>query len=81
MVYVYILRSSKNGSYYIGCTNSVEKRIIQHNSDRVRSTRAGKPWILLHTEEYSTLAMARRRETQIKRWKSRAAIERLIKKS
>jgi len=77
--YVYIIKSSKNNSYYIGCTNDIEARITRHNQGAVNSTRNFRPWRLLHTEVYQTLSEARKRETQVKKWKSRAAIERLLK--
>jgi putative endonuclease len=78
MSFTYILKSEKSGKYYIGCTNSIEKRIEQHNSGKVSSTKSDRPWLLLHKEKYNTLSEARQRETQIKKWKSRSAVERLI---
>jgi hypothetical protein len=33
--YLYILRSSKSGHYYIGSTNEPERRLHQHNTDGV----------------------------------------------
>jgi len=47
---------------------------------KVKSTKVYKPWLLQYTEKYNTLSEARCREKQIKNWKSRAAIERLLKK-
>ena len=37
---VYILQSAVNGSYYIGYTHDINKRIIFHNSGKVRSTKS-----------------------------------------
>mgnify|MGYP003395422835 FL=1 len=79
--YVYIIKSSKNNSYYVGCTKDIEARIAKHNQGAVYSTRSFKPWTRLYTENYQTLSEARRREIQVKKWKSRAAIERLLKTS
>jgi predicted GIY-YIG superfamily endonuclease len=36
------------------------------------------PWKLVHTEQYATRAEAMRRERQIKSWKDRAMIQRLV---
>jgi putative endonuclease len=80
MFYAYILISSKNNSYYIGCTKDTKNRLKQHNHGDVISTKNGRPWQLIRKEEYSTLSEARGRENQIKGWKSRKAIERLLKK-
>ncbi|MDO8505196.1 MAG: GIY-YIG nuclease family protein [bacterium] len=79
MFYIYIIQSIKNGSYYIGCTNETTKRLSEHNKGRVKSTKAYGPWLLRYTEKYNTLSEARGREEQIKNWKSRTAIERLLK--
>ncbi|MDO8729172.1 MAG: GIY-YIG nuclease family protein [bacterium] len=80
MFYVYILQSNRNGSYYIGCTDDITRRLSEHNMGKVKSTKAYKPWLLQYTEKYNTLSEARKREKQIKHWKSRTAIERLLKK-
>ena len=78
--YCYILKSLKTGQYYIGSTHDCRVRLIQHNRGLSRSTKRGRPWMLIYTEKYSTLVDARRREKQIKHWKSRVAIERLLNK-
>ena len=74
---VYILKS-KNGSYYIGSTNDATERIAYHNSGKVISTKNGRPWKMIYVENFDTLSDARKREIQIKKWKSRKAIERLL---
>jgi putative endonuclease len=77
--YCYVLKSLKNNDYYIGSTKDYGKRLKQHNSWLVRSTKYGIPWKLVYYESFRTLKEARKRELQIKRWKSRKAIERLLK--
>ena len=77
MSYVYILKSAAN-KYYIGATNNVENRLKQHNLGKVKSTKSGRPWHLIHIEKYNTISESRKREVQIKGWKSRKAIERLL---
>lgn len=78
MYYVYILKSTQSGTYYIGYTNNIEKRTKEHNAGLSRYTKNKGPWILLYTEKYASLSEARHREKQIKGWKKRAAIEKLI---
>ncbi len=80
MPHVYIIRSKKSGKYYIGCSNNITARLVIHNSGRVISTKTDRPWELIHSETYPNLREARKRERQIKKWKSRAAIERLFKR-
>jgi len=79
MPHVYIIKSKKSGKYYIGCSGNVITRLLLHNQGKVISTKTDGPWELIYSEAYPNLKEARKRERQIKRWKSRAAIERLIK--
>jgi len=76
--FVYILKSDSAGKYYIGCTNNVERRIIQHNAGYSKATKAGIPWVVKRVEEFPTLAQARQREAQIKRMKSGKWIDQLL---
>ena len=78
MNYCYILKSLIDNSYYIGSTTDINKRIKYHNSGRSRYTKTKKPWVIIYSEEFSILSEARKREKQIKSWKDRKAIERLI---
>lgn len=77
--YTYILKSEKDNSYYIGSSSSIKQRIEAHNKGKVRSTRYKRPLKLIYTEDYPTLKEAMRRERQLKSWKRRDAVERLIK--
>lgn len=74
----YILRSGKDGSYYVGSTRDLPGRIKKHNKGGVSSTKNKRPLQLVYTEQYKTYAEANRREKQIKGWKKRKNIERLI---
>jgi putative endonuclease len=79
MPYTYILASIQGNSYYIGSTNNLENRLEHHNKGRSKYTKLKKPWNLIYFEEFLSLSLARKREKQIKSWKSRRAIEGLIK--
>ena len=79
MFFVYILHSLQNGRYYVGSCENVKERVRQHNARLVKSTKSYVPWELIYREKYLTLSEARRREFQIKGWKKRSSIERLIK--
>lgn len=78
MYYTYVLVSLSDNSYYIGSTENLEERLKYHNTGRSRYTKLKLPWNLIYFEEFQTLSLARNREKQIKSWKSRKAIERLI---
>ena len=80
MYNLYILKLN-NGSYYIGSTEDLDKRIDLHQKGRVKSTKGSLPVELVYSEEYNTRSEAQKREYQVKKWKSRRAIERLINKA
>jgi putative endonuclease len=81
MVYVYILQSEKDGSYYIGHTADLEERIQRHNHGKSSYTKARVPWKLIYQEVFATRSEAMKREREIKRMKSREYIERLVRAS
>lgn len=77
MYFIYILKSNKNGRYYIGYTKDIDERLRLHNLGKVASTKRYIPWVLFHKEGYNSSVEARRRELQLKSWKSRKSLERL----
>lgn len=78
MYFIYVLKSLIDNSYYVGCTDNVDRRLLEHNKGLSKYTKNKKPWNLVYREEYNSLSEARRREKQIKGWKKREAIEKLI---
>ncbi|MFA6305794.1 MAG: GIY-YIG nuclease family protein [Candidatus Gracilibacteria bacterium] len=76
--YLYILESKRNGRYYVGSTNDLERRIGEHNNGEEKATKGLVPLSLVYSEKYDTLLGARRREHQIKKYKSRKIIEKII---
>jgi len=76
---VYILYSVFLNRYYVGYTGSTMKsRLRKHNSDQKGFTGKNPDWVIRYTEPYSTKKEAMNRERQIKGWKSRIKIEKLI---
>ena len=63
---VYVIRSEVNGRLYVGMSENLEQRIKAHNSGKVFSTKGFKPWILIHTEEFSDSLSSRKREKYLK---------------
>jgi len=68
---VYVLKSLTNGRLYTGYSESLEDRIMLHNSGKVRSTKAYKPYALVYQEEFSDKTEARKRELFLKSGKGR----------
>jgi len=79
MFYFYILKSISTSEYYFGCTKDFTKRLALHNAGKVRSTKNGRPWEVVYYEIFEKLSDARKRELQVKKWKSRDAVERLLR--
>jgi len=78
MHYVYILKSVKDGKYYIGETADVQARLDFHNAGLQRSTANRIPFILILFETYENRTLALTREKQIKSWKGGQAFKNLI---
>lgn len=66
MYYVYVLRSRQKDIFYIGCTEDLKKRILQHNNGESRATKSAALWELIYYEAYTSLSLARRRELRLK---------------
>jgi len=78
MFYVYILNSSICKKHYIGSTDDLERRLFEHNSGKVKSTQAYKPWVMIYTELFYTRNEAFKREKQIKSYKGGKAFKKLL---
>ena len=63
--YVYVLQN-KHGSWYIGSTRNLRKRILSHNSGKNRSTKYGVPWKVIYCEISTNQQDARARERYLK---------------
>lgn len=66
MFYVYILKSRKDGNLYTGSTNDLKRRLQEHNSGKVFSTKSRIPFDLVYYEAYRDESDARRREQGLK---------------
>ncbi|MFI5219066.1 MAG: GIY-YIG nuclease family protein [Bacteroidia bacterium] len=64
--YTYVLRSEKDGRFYVGMTGNIERRINEHNRGKVFSTKGYLPWKLIKTEEFSSRREAREKEKYLK---------------
>lgn len=73
--FVYILKSSSTGRFYIGSTSDWPRRLELHQEGLVFATKPYRPWELAHLEEYATRGEAVRRERAIKRRKDRTYLE------
>ena len=81
MHYVYVIRS-REGRYYVGSTEDVEKRLKQHNAKSNRGwTNRFTGWEEVYREEFKTRLEARRREREIKKKGGWKGIQRISESS
>lgn len=80
-MYVYVIRSEKDGRFYVGLTSSVKKPVSQHNAGRTRSTKAYRPWKLFFFEECLNRIEARKREKYLKSGYGKQWIKEKFKRS
>ncbi|MEA1936886.1 MAG: GIY-YIG nuclease family protein [Patescibacteria group bacterium] len=79
--YLYILASIKNGTLYIGVTNNLLRRVLEHKDDLVDGfTKKYKVHKLVCYEEIDDIKVAIQREKQIKKWERQWKIN-LIEKN
>jgi putative endonuclease len=56
----------------------LEERVRKHNSNHKGFTGHKGDWMIVYTEIFNTKEMAYAREKEIKSWKSRKMIEKLV---
>jgi putative endonuclease len=78
MYTLYILYSKSTDCYYVGFTNSIERRLSEHNRKKGKFTDRGIPWELVHAERFDSKHEAMERERFIKSKKSKTFIQNLI---
>jgi len=79
MAYTYILYSHSLDKFYIGSTNdSMDERLRKHLSNHGGFTANAKDWRIVYIEHAEDIGIAAKREREIKKWKSRKMIEKLI---
>jgi putative endonuclease len=66
MYYVYILKNLKDNKIYTGYTSNLQRRLNEHKSGRVKSTKHRKPLKLVYYEAYLSKKDAREREKYLK---------------
>ena len=47
MIYVYLLESASSGQRYVGITNDLKRRMVDHNAGKSRHTSKFTPWRLV----------------------------------
>jgi len=82
MFYVYVLKSAKDKKLYMGSTNDLKRRLLEHNTGKVASTKGRAPFHVRYYEAYESEDDARAREASLKKdGKALGQLKRRISKS
>lgn len=78
MLYTYIIYSRIKDKYYVGVSEKPEERLKKHNSKNKGYTNQSNDWEIVFLKSFETKSEALAFEKQIKGWKSRIKIQKLI---
>lgn len=76
--YVYILKSQKNNSLYIGYTADLKKRLKEHNSGLSQATKPFIPYKLIFYEAFLNRIDAKNREIYLKGGYGRKTVKTML---
>lgn len=68
MFYVYVLKSKKDDSHYVGFAVDLRERMAKHNNGLVKSTQNIRPLVLAYYEAYGSKTDALIREKRLKQF-------------
>jgi putative endonuclease len=80
VVTLYVLKGI-SGKRYVGITNDLPRRIIEHRSRNSKAGQLLKDFIVLHTEEFPNYQTARKKEKFLKSGQGRKWLDELEDKS
>ena len=66
MVKVYLLKSLKDNTYYVGMTTDLDQRLKDHNRGKTKYTKGHIPYELIYHEDFRDFSSARKREKYFK---------------
>jgi putative endonuclease len=70
--FVYVLWSVSASRFYIGVSENVDARLLQHNAGVSQWTARYTPWELIYVEPHANYSDARKRELLLKKQKGGA---------
>ena len=66
MVYVYVIESLLDKTWYKGIAIELLKRLKAHNAGKNRFTKGHRPWKIIYVEAHENWKAARKREKYLK---------------
>jgi putative endonuclease len=79
MVFVYVIESLLDGTWYKGMAIDPFARLKAHNAGKNRFTKGHGPWKIIYTEPQENWKLARRREKYLKTAAGNAWLEKWLK--
>ena len=64
--FVYVIKSVSHGNLYVGMTQNIENRLLEHNRGKSTYTKSFMPWKLIYFEGLNSRLEARAREKYLK---------------
>lgn len=80
MHFLYILHSLKDGNFYTGITDNLERRVKEHESGKNFSTAPRRPFKLIYYEAYLLKEDAEARERYLKTSMGRRVIRKQLRR-
>jgi len=79
MYYVYVLESVVDKEHYIGCSNDLKRRLLEHNHRQTQSIKLRAPFKLIYYEAFLSQTDAYNREKILKSKWGRKFLNRVLK--
>ena len=79
MFYTYVLKSLKDGKFYIGFSSNLRRRMKEHKTGGSKSTKCRLPFKLLYYEAHTSEEDARRREKYFKTDKGKSSLRQMLR--
>ena len=80
MYYIYILFSRKDKKLYIGKTNNLKRRVLEHKNGKTKTSKYRLPIELIYYEAYKIKADADAREEYLKSGGGRKRLKQQLKR-
>ena len=81
MYVTYILKSLKSNKHYIGHTNNLKRRLLEHNMGKSVFAKLHRPFKIIYSKEYKTKTKAYQQELKIKSYKGGEAFKKIISRA
>jgi putative endonuclease len=72
--YTYIIESDISQRWYVGHTNNIERRLVEHNSGQSKSTKGKGLWKLIFLRSFDNNLDANRFELKLKKLRNKIFI-------